>query len=52
MPLPNDDLSGSIGKRARYTDAVGFSKSLLGMLVDDGRKVAGAREHWLLVGAL
>ena len=35
LPLPNNDFSGSIGKRARYSDAVGFSRSLLGMLVDD-----------------
>ena len=40
MPLPNNHLSGHIGKRARYTDAVGFSKSLLGMLVDsEGAKL-------------
>ena len=35
LPLPNGDLSGHIGKRARYTDAVGFSRSLLGFLVDN-----------------
>ena len=34
LPLPNGDLSGHIGKRARYSDAVGFSRSLLTMLVN------------------
>jgi hypothetical protein len=35
LPLPAADFSGVVYKRARYSDAVGFSKALLGMLLDD-----------------
>ena len=29
MPLPNRNLSGTVAKRARYSDAAGFSRSPL-----------------------
>ena len=36
LPLPNPDFSGGLRHRAVYSDAVGFSRKLLGMLPDVG----------------
>ena len=37
LPLPNRSFTGTVCKRARYSDAVGFSKALLSSLkAEDG----------------
>ena len=50
LPLPNEDLSGSCGKRARYSDARGFSKALMALLTtrDGGTKLLHptAVDYW------
>ena len=40
LPLPTEDLQGTCGKRARYSDASYFSRALLGTLPgDDGERL-------------
>ena len=35
LPLPNEKLTGSCGKRARYSDSAGFSRALFATLLDE-----------------